>query len=636
MRYFYPAAFAFILIFILHPACWSQSNRIDSLEQLLDTAGVGTRSRTLTELAWAYRNEDPEKGVNYGKEALGLLYKTGDKELQAECLLYIGVNYFKLNELTEAMDYFLQSMKIKEDLNDREGIAAILNNLGNISKEMANYRGAINYYEQALKIGESLQNSKITSTALANLAVSHKLLDDLDLALEYNVRALKIREEVGDEQGIAGSLNNIAIIYADSAFVGYDPALSLDHFQRSLAIKERIGDHFGYCQTLVNMGNHFTDLGQFYTALPYYEEALEIAQGIKSTSLVMACYAHLSDYYAQSGNFKKALDYQVTYTNLMDSVYIAENKQQMAEMMVRFETDKKEKENELLRQQAEIQILQINRQNYFRNFLIAMTVLLLGLAVAIYSRYVLKQRTNRLLEDKNRELALVNATKDKFFSIIAHDLKNPFYTLLQVSDQLRDRFHELDDDQKIRIISLIHRSAVLTHDLLANLLDWSVSQTGSIHFHPEKLDLSVLVDDCTSLLRLNAEKKGIRLVSDVMPGTFVSADRNMVATVLRNLLSNAVKYMEIEGEVRIMAQESGEMMEVRVQDEGIGICEEDIGKLFRIDVNTHQIGKSGEKGTGLGLILCKEFVEKHGGNIRVESEAGRGSIFIFTLPKWKP
>jgi signal transduction histidine kinase len=622
-----------ILIVFISKSLQGQQERIDSMEQILDTASIKVRASTLTELAWAYRNINPGRGIRLGNEALELLFKLGDRTGEAECLMYIGVCYYILNDLDHSMDFYFRSMKIREELNDQEGIAAILNNLGNISKEMANYPKAIEYYQQTKTLGQDLGNKKTISTALANLAVCYRLLNELDTALKYNLEALRIREEIGDKRGVGGSLNNIAVIYADSAFHGKDLNVALDYFERSLRIKEDLGDEAGICQTLINMGQLRADLGQFSSSKIYLDQALSMARELGVTNLLMVAYAHLADFYDRTGDYKKAFEYQVIYTNLMDSVYIEDNKQQMAEMEVRYETQKKEQENELLKQQSVIQALQIIRQRNLRNSFIILTVMLLGLAIALFSRFYLKKKTNRLLEEKNKQLAILNATKDKFFSIIAHDLKNPLGVLLQVSGQLKERFSELNDQQKLQIISLISSSSVQTHNLLANLLEWSVSQTGNVPSNPEQLDLAGLVDSNFELLKLNADKKEVRLVSEIPGNTMVLADRHMIGTVLRNLLSNAIKFMLTPGEVRVSCTDLGKMMEVRVKDEGIGISNEDIGQLFRIDVNSARIGGPGEKGTGLGLILCKEFVEKNGGTIRAESVTGSGSTFIFTLPK---
>lgn len=619
------------ILLLISSRLTGQYERIDSMERVLDTADLTVRAYTLAELTWAYRSINPDRGIRCGLEAAKLLEDIGDRKMLAECLLYLGVCHYLISDFDNSLDYYFRSMQIKEELNDREGVAAILNNLGNVSKEMANYQKAADYYRQAEKLGRETGNRKILSTALANLAVCYRLLKDPDTALIYNLEALRIREEIGDRKGIGGSLNNIAVIYSDTLFQGYDPATALEYFERSLEIKEEQGDQIGICQTLINIGMLQTDLGRFDLGRSMLERALAISKELGSSSLLMASYAHLAEFYRKTGDFRKAFSYQVIYTDMMDSVYIEDNKQQIAEMQVRYETQKKEQENELLKKQTEIQTLQITRHRNFRNFFIILAVLLLGLAVALYSRYRLKMRTNRLLEEKNSQLAVLNATRDKFFRIIAHDLKNPFSMLLQVSGQLKERYADFSEEQRLHIISLISNSTVQTHELLANLLDWSVAQSGNMPVKMEKIPLLEVVASTFELLRLSADKKDLRLVSMVNGGTQVLADRNMLATVLRNLVSNAIKFSDKPGEIRVSGLITDGIVEVNVSDQGIGMRGEDLGKLFRIDVNHTQYGPSREKGTGLGLILCREFVEKMGGTIRAESVEGEGSSFIFTL-----
>jgi signal transduction histidine kinase/Tfp pilus assembly protein PilF len=633
MRGVFIAIIIAILIVFAQENLPAQQERIDSMERALDTAGAKSRINILIKLTLQYRDIDPSKGIEYGQKALEHLQEPGDRKSEAECLMYIGVCYYNLNDLDHSMECYFKSMKIREELNDREGIAAILNNLGSISKEMGNYDKAIEYYRQTRQLGEELGNKKVICAALANLAVCYRLLNELDTALDYNLQALAIREEIGDRRGIGSSLNNIAVIYADSAFHDRDINKALDYFERALKIKEEFDDQVGICQTLINIGQLRTELKQFSQAKIYLEKGLEISKNLGVTNLVIVAYAHLADYYEKCRDFSNAYKYQVRYTILMDSVYIEDNKQQIAEMQVRYETEKKEQENELLRQQSEIQSLQIIRQRNQRNSFIILAVLMLGLALAVYSRYELKRRTNKLLEEKNSQLAILNATKDKFFHIISHDLKNPFSSLLQVSQHLEERFSVLNDEQKLQIISLISKSSVQTHSLLANLLEWSVSQSGNVPAKIEEIDLHEMIENTIEFSKLSAEKKEITLVSEVMPRILVSADRNMVSTVLRNLLSNAIKFTNGPGEVRLSSKDRGEFIEVRVKDSGIGISEKDLGKLFRIDVNSKEIGRSKEKGTGLGLVLCREFVEKNGGVIWAESTLEAGSTFVFTLPK---
>jgi|GEM_PF-1934468 len=232
------------------------------------------------------------------------------------------------------------------------------------------------------------------------------------------------------------------------------------------------------------------------------------------------------------------------------------------------------------------------------------------------------------------DLQELNAAKDKFFSIIAHDLKNPFSVLLSVTEALQEGFSNLNDDEKNRSIQKIHQSANLLYSLLDNLLQWSMSQTGRIKYEPEKMDLGTVVVSAASILRLKAESKKIRLQSEIPQQTYVKADVDMIKTVVRNLLVNAIKFNKEGGHVRIYSNQHEQFLEVSVEDTGIGMSEADIKKLFRIDVKNKTIGDSKEKGTGLGLILSKEYIEKNGGTIRVESQPGTGSRFIFTLPAY--
>lgn len=238
---------------------------------------------------------------------------------------------------------------------------------------------------------------------------------------------------------------------------------------------------------------------------------------------------------------------------------------------------------------------------------------------------------------KNREqLKELNATKDKFFSIVAHDLKNPFNTLIGFSELLIYNADEISEEKIQHFYQLIHNAAKTGYNLLANLLEWSRSQTGRLRWSPVRFNLASICKDNLSFLTGSAKKKEISLSCSVSDKIYVFADMNMITTVLRNLISNALKFTDGGGKVDILARSHGETIEVQVCDTGIGISPEDITKLFRIDVNHSTIGTGEEKGTGLGLILCKEFVEKNNGKIWVESTPGKGSTFFFTLPASEP
>jgi signal transduction histidine kinase/ligand-binding sensor domain-containing protein len=238
----------------------------------------------------------------------------------------------------------------------------------------------------------------------------------------------------------------------------------------------------------------------------------------------------------------------------------------------------------------------------------------------------------KLVSVKTAELFELNASKDKFFSIIAHDLKNPFSSIIGFSEILKEEIAAGDLESFEEHVEIINVSAVQTLRLLENLLEWANSQTGKIIFKPLPVNLSELFNEEFKLLNDMSIAKSIELKWSAPDDLIVVADKNMLKTILRNLISNALKFTHKNGKVDVKAKIDNSHLEISVSDTGIGMKRDTIDKLFRIDANLSTIGTEEEKGTGLGLILCKEFIEKHGGKIWVESELGKGSVFKFVIP----
>lgn len=243
-----------------------------------------------------------------------------------------------------------------------------------------------------------------------------------------------------------------------------------------------------------------------------------------------------------------------------------------------------------------------------------------------------KKRAEKEIEAQRDELAKLNYQKDRFFEIIAHDLKSPFNALLGFSHILSTQANELDADKVAEYGSLVHRAADQAFKLLEDLLDWSRLQLDRIEFEPASFDVSKLIK--TNMLRFEpvAALKGIKIEGDNVREREVFADTHMVDTILRNLISNAIKFTKAGGKISVEANKNGELIEVLIKDNGVGISPEKIKDLFTLGQKISTKGTGGEPGTGLGLQLCKELVEKQGGEIHVESIEGKGSIFRFSLP----
>ncbi len=250
--------------------------------------------------------------------------------------------------------------------------------------------------------------------------------------------------------------------------------------------------------------------------------------------------------------------------------------------------------------------------------------------IAEANEIIMKQQSK--LNNQFIELKEINATRDKFFSIIAHDLKNPISSFMGVAAFLTKTFQDLSREEIKEFLDEVNTSAKSLYELLENLLLWSRTQRGLINFHPHKIDVKSLVINNIDLLKFSADNKKIRLVYSINNHSEIYADPNILNTILRNLITNAIKFTNDYGEVKVVCEETNSHCHFSVIDNGVGIPQEKIDKLFKLDGSVSTAGTNQESGTGLGLILCKEFVDKHNGTIWVESQIDRGSQFHFSIP----
>jgi PAS domain S-box-containing protein len=253
--------------------------------------------------------------------------------------------------------------------------------------------------------------------------------------------------------------------------------------------------------------------------------------------------------------------------------------------------------------------------------------------IAIDSDITRLKSAEEQIEKQRDELKHLNATKDKFFSIIAHDLKNPFHSIMGFSDLLTRSYEAIEEEKKKEFIKLINDSSTSAYGLLENLLNWARTQTNRIKYNPSQIDISIITREVFQMLSVIAENKKVQLQTpEDFKEVYAYADYNMVYTVFRNLINNALKFTESGGKVSVDTSIIKDRIEIVISDTGIGMTEEEKSKLFKLDEFHTTTGTSGEAGTGLGLIVCREFILIHGGDIEIESQKGKGSSFKFTLP----
>jgi len=580
-----------------------------------------------------------EKALDYFIRALNTYKGMKDDKGIAICLNNIGIVYKKKGDYVNALEYYLNALEIREKIGDKNTIAQSWNNIGTIYKALDDLDNALACYLKAYEMGKNICIKKNIATFLNNIGniyLSHTKLRDLSKALEYYKKANGLYREIKNKKGEAISLINIGEVYNEKK----DYNKAIEYLKNALSISMESNNKHLISDINAEIGNVYYSMKNYHFALQYLNKSLIIAEENNFNVILKEVYLMLHEIYSSTGKYKEALEYHKKYTAKKDTLFNKEKSTKIVGMLTNYIAEKKDKEIELLTKDKKIKDLELDDQKNLRNYLIIISILILILAIVLYNRYHIKHKSNKLLETSNNRLlesesALkeLNSTKDKFFSIIAHDLKNPLGVFKNMTKVLAENYDKFNQEEIHENITEINKLANNIFELIENLLQWSRSQKGEIVFNPEMVDVSMLCNNCISLLKVNALNKKILLYSEVKSGALAFADMNMLSTVIRNLVSNAIKFTKENGEIKLSSRANGKFIEISVSDTGIGISKENINNLFRIDTHFTTYGTSDEKGTGLGLILCKEFIENHGGEIRINSEVGKGTVFTFTLPK---
>jgi signal transduction histidine kinase len=416
--------------------------------------------------------------------------------------------------------------------------------------------------------------------------------------------------------------------------------------EKAYEISVRLGDKGMMATIKSNLGKLYLIRKEFPRALAAFQESLVLSREINSLPAIQENYNNLSEYYSQTGDYRQALRMHRIYASIKDSSMSQEGMMQIKEMELKFNARSLQQEIELLRKDNVIQNL---RQTRLKYGIISLGIVILALILAFvmyYQRNHIKKEILELSEIQNRlnekhskqlmeseaRLKELNSTKDKFFSIIGHDLRNPLNALLGFSELISANSRDSSTEDLMKYSRIINEAAKNIHMLIENLLEWSRSQSGNIEYNPQETVLFPIITEITNIFEMQADKKGISLETRIKDGTIIYADRNLLSTILRNLINNAVKFTPKNGLVTISGEQTGGGVTISVTDTGVGMTEDQLSSLFSLVHQPSRPGTEEETGTGLGLILCKEFVDKHGGKIWAESEPKKGSTFTLTLP----
>lgn len=580
--------------------------------------------------------------------SLKIRKKCGDNELVAKSLMNIGIAYRRLGMLGNAAKYLEQVVELVNGHFIKPADAAYaMQNLAHIYSDQKRYDTAISTYKSSLlmveQIGDELQESRILCN-IAQTQIKNGQLDEAKASLNQSLRIAIKKDSKSDIANIYNELGNV-----ERAKANYQQAIVF--YQKSAELYKIIQNDNGLALCLRKIGEAQVDMGNYSDAEKNINESIGIGIQIGNQYLLQYGYYAKYQMYNARGAHKNALAFYIKYVEVKDSIQSYSKNEKSIEAQIDLELDQKtteiklmEAEMEALKTKTELDKERLARESMVRNFLLVLIVLGVIIVGILVIAFIQKRRHARVLEEKIVEINLVNnklvrsekelketiQSKDKLFSIVAHDLRSPFTALVGLTEIMANQSDQCSKAEMADFSKLVNNSAENVLSLIDNLLHWSRSQTGRIVLNPMNLSFLDIVNSVIPTAQMAAAAKKIELLVQVEPQLSIWADSDTIIAVIRNLVSNAIKFTPENGSIKIVANKLNNNVVIKIIDNGVGISKANLEKLFKVDGVTTK-GTNNEGGTGLGLLVCKEFVEKNGGTIAVDSTVGKGTVFTIEL-----
>ncbi len=640
----------------------------DSLWQVWqdETLSDTLRLDALDAFIWrAYLFTQPDSAFYYAQMEYEFARNRGLKMQMADALNKQGISFAIRSDYENAIDYFVSSLKIKEEIGDLTGVANLLNNIGIIYENQGDYQQAIDNYMQSMEIQEELGNMKGMANALNNIGNSFYNQNDYIKAINYHKRSLDLKEKIDDKKGISESLNNLGLVYQKQG----DATIALDAFTQSLKIKEEFGDKQSIANTLNNIGTLYLEQGNYNSALVFSQRALNIAREVGAVSQTRDAANSLWEIHKKSGNYKQGLEMYELHVQMRDSILSEKNVKEVIRQEYQYAYEKQAaadsvanakaaeiKNAQIAQQQAELKAKRNQQYGLFIGF-----VLMVILAGSTYFRFKSKKKANEVL---HKTLADLKATQqqlihaEKMASLgeltagIAHEIQNPLNFINNFSEVNSELIAELKEEIKNKdwneVISIAddiagNEEKIKYHGARADAIVKGMLQHSRTSSNEKKFtDINALADEYLRLAYHGLRAKDNSFNSDFK----VELDKNLpkinivpqdIGRVLLNLINNAFfavserakqNEQNYKPSVEVRSKKLDDKIEISVIDNGGGIPEKIKDKIFQPFFTTKPTGE----GTGLGLSLSYDIITKgHGGTLEVKTTEGRGTEFIINL-----
>ncbi|HPD65364.1 MAG TPA: tetratricopeptide repeat-containing sensor histidine kinase [Bacteroidia bacterium] len=624
-----------LLILLLSFSVYSQNRTADSLRNLLKTKQLQPDKliEVYLDLYDELLSENFDSAFNCLKHARKLSENSGNINLKAEIYYKLGRAYSKMNDSRSSLDAYLNSLNFYEKTHNTENQVFVYLSIGELMRSQAEYEKALEYLNTGLKIAKKYNHYAVIKSIFDRFGAVYFELNKYKETLSYIDSAIHFHSELNDKDFLVSIYDIKGAAWRE--LNNYDSAI----FYLSKAAE--------YANTPGNMylAGIYNNLSLVYLKMRNYKKASEYAHKSLAISLkdsvldyMEVSFLNLSKIYQESKLPDSALQYFSHYTNVRWKKFNIEKSKDLARLQTKFELEAKKKENETLRLTNELQKQRLKLLS--AGIIISILIVLILIAIPIYldsKRKRLKkineilQLKNDEIEQKARQLKELNETKDKLFSIIAHDIKNPLQSIIGFSELLENELSDKIDEETKQFINYIRQGGENLNFLLENLLRWSLLQSERHRFIFENVNLTDLIKHSTELFKTAITTKRINLYNNIEENLFVYVDQSAIATVFRNLISNAIKYSFAGGNIYLNSSKGKNHVTITIRDEGTGMHPDILKNVFTIGKSS-QAGTTGEKGSGLGLILVKEFIEKNNGKLEIHSVISEGTTISVTLP----
>jgi len=569
------------------------------------------------------------ESVIEAKRAADNFSKAGLDILVGDCYSLIGNNQIYIGNYEEAIRYFNMVYEIDEALGNRINLAVILNSIGKAYELCREFDKALEFFSRSLEIAREENQPNMVAVRLASIASIYKNQNKTDEALKLLDEALEIEIAQNNIIGKGYRLDMIGEVYTmKGEFIKAE-----EYLKEALKIFRDYSVKPSEAIVLNHLAYNAFQKGLISQATEYYNQSLRIAEDIRFRNMLEKNHQELSKLYEESGNYKSALQHYQTYITLRDSSVTERTREQLLDFQVRYETQEREKELAILNQERSLQELELQKGRQQRFIIIGILAIALLLLFALYSRFLIKKRSQAELTALNIQLKEINSTKDKLFSIIAHDLKNNVSAFSNLVASINRSLDAISKEELKYYLKGLQISASNVKYMLLNLLEWALSQQNRIKIEPSEFEPAILIKDLKSELQPLLQERNITIDCQIKTDYFLYTDRNILQTVLRNILSNSVKYSYNHSKIEVLSDHLNGNYRLMIRDYGTGMEKEVLEAILNMQPVESKPGINGESGTGLGIKLSMELIAKLSGIVDISSQPQQGTTFIIQIPK---